>query len=69
MKIRTTFEKTARYYPEQTPKLRVTMRFEYCTHEDFYAWKDENQARLDTLLHDVGYSDKVIIFFTPQPHA
>ena len=63
MKAQITFEKFARYfgYYGEEPILYVKIIFYECSYEEFYKWLDYNKERFGR-VHDIGYSDKVIIF-------
>lgn len=44
----------------------ITLRFEYCGHEKFHEWLEDNSIRLKSICerwgwdYDIGYSDMVV---------
>lgn len=63
MKITIIFSKKSRYEGFSL-RLKIWIKFTYCTHEEFYRWLDSNENRLKNIKmdYDIGYSDKVIYF-------
>ncbi len=66
MKLSISFEKYARYFPDQQPSMCIYLKFSDWQFDDFCKWIDDNKDRLNNicLIHhyeyDIGYGDQGI---------